>query len=175
MTSTGEGLRFPAELRQARRAAGLSYRALASRCGLSHSFLSHLEKGERRAPRLDRVVALAEALGATPRSFLLAALADRVGHDVAELVAALLRQAEPGRQIDPTGGGMAIESGPPAGAEWLRELTAADDAAEVLRRRLYFVDLQFDAEILRTAFEAPGVEEPIVLGLVGGGVENGRR
>ena len=120
------------------------------------------------------MVMLAEALGATPRSFLLAALADRVGHDVAELVAALLRQAEPGRKVDPTGG-MAIESGPSAGAEWLHDLTAADDAAEVLRRRLYFVDLQFDAEILRTAFEAPGVEEPIVLGLVGGGVENGRR
>ncbi|MBM3775240.1 MAG: helix-turn-helix transcriptional regulator, partial [Acidobacteria bacterium] len=78
------------EKRRARTAAGLTYRALAARCGLSHSYPSHLEKGERRTPRLDRVVAIAAALDALSPQFLIPALADQVGDDVARLAAALL-------------------------------------------------------------------------------------
>ena len=167
MAADDHGLRFPAELRRARQAADLSYRALAARCGLSHSFLSHLEKGERRAPRMDRVAAIAEALGAVTPSFMVAALADRTGEDVTRLIAALLRSASVGREVDVTGGGVQVEAGPPGGEEALRELAVADGAEQALRRRLYFVDLQFDAEILRVAFGDPESGDPTVLSLVG--------
>ena len=162
------GLRFPQALREAREAAGLSYRALAARCGLSHSFLSQVEKGQRRAPPMDRVVRIAQALGAVAPGFLVAALADRAGEDVALLSRALL-QARAGRQRQgPPHGALAVEFDPSGQADELRALAETDAGVGRLRARLYFVDLQFDAEIVRVAFRRPADGQPTIFNVVGG-------
>ena len=169
MAGADAGLRFPEALRRARTARGLSYRELAARCGLSHSFLSHVEKGERRPPRLSHVMAIATALdtvtpafllGPTP-AFLLAALADRVGTEVAQLVTHLARAAT---ADDPLPGALP-ETGAADAIERLAEAAAQPDGEAQLRERLAFVDLQFDADVLRLGFDdAAG---PVVLNVVG--------
>jgi transcriptional regulator with XRE-family HTH domain len=52
-------------LRRLRRAAGLTLRELASRAGLDLSTVHKLEQGRIDNPRLNTLVALAEALGVT--------------------------------------------------------------------------------------------------------------
>ena len=161
MAGADAGLRFPEALRRARTARGLSYRELAARCGLSHSFLSHVEKGERRPPRLSHVMAIATALDTVTPSFLLAALADRVGTEVAQLVAHLARAAA---ADDPLPGALP-ETGAADAIERLAEAAAQPDGEAQLRQRLAFVDLQFDADVLRLGFDdAAG---PVVLNVVG--------
>lgn len=161
MADPEAGLRFPEALRRARMARGLSYRELAAQCGLSHSFLSHIEKGERRPPRMSRVMAIATALDTVTPSFLLAALADRVGTEVAQLVAHLARAAA---ADDPLPGALP-ESGGPAAIEQLAAAAAQPDGEARLLKRLAFVDLQFDADVLRLGFDDAG--GPVVLTVVG--------
>ena len=123
---------------------------------------------------MDRVAAIAGALGAVTPGFMVAALADRAGEDVARLIVALLREGRVGREVDATSGGVQVEAGRPGAEDELRELAVAEGAEQALRRRLYFVDLQLDAEILRVAFDDPDGDGPTVLRLVGEGPEGER-
>ncbi len=161
MAGAEAGLRFPDALRRARMARGLSYRELAARCGLSHSFLSHIEKGERRPPRMAHVMAIASALDTVTPAFLLAALADRVGSEVAQLVVHL---AQAGTDDDPLPGALP-EIGAADAIEALAAAAAQPDGEAQLRRHLSFVDLQFDADVLRVAFG--DAADPVVLSVVG--------
>ena len=161
MAGAEAGLRFPEALRRARLARGLSYRALAARCGLSHSFLSHIEKGERRPPRMAHVMAIAAALDAVTPAFLLAALADRVGTEAAQLVMHLARSAS---DDDPLPGALP-EIGAADAIEALAAAAAHPDGEAQLRRALAFVDLQFDADVLRVGFG--DAANPVVLSVVG--------
>ncbi|HEU4600030.1 MAG TPA: helix-turn-helix transcriptional regulator [Solirubrobacterales bacterium] len=54
-------------LREARRAAGISQEELASRCEIHRTEVSLLERGGRE-PRLGMMVKLATALGTTPEA-----------------------------------------------------------------------------------------------------------
>lgn len=155
------GLRFPEALRRARQARGLSYRALAARCGLSHSFLSHIEKGERRPPRMAHVMAIASALDSVTPAFLLAALADRVGTEAAQLVMHLAQTAS---ADDPLPGALP-EIGAADAIDALAAAAAQPDGEAQLRRDLSFVDLQFDADVLRVGFGDDA--NPVVLSIVG--------
>ncbi len=164
MSEPRQGIRFAAVLNSTRRAAGLSYRQLAQASGISHSFLSHVEKGERRAPPAKAILELADALKADRLTFALAAIADRAGSDIATTMVAALRRGPVGRAVDPTAGGVLIESGP-ADAEAEAELAVLadhDDAVDQLASRLAFVDLQLDAGFMRLGLSA-GDDDPIVL------------
>ena len=162
MSETRQGMRFAAALRATRLAAGLSYRRLAKASGISHSFLSHVEKGERRAPPVKSVIDLADALDADRTTFSLAAIADRAGSDVGAAMAAALLRGPVGREVDPTDGGVLIESGP-EGAEFaLGKLASRDDAVEEIERRLSFVDLQLGDGIMRLGIGSAG-DDMIVL------------
>ena len=161
MAGAEAGLRFPEALRRARQARGLSYRALAARCGLSHSFLSHIEKGERRPPRMAHVMAIAAALDCVTPAFLLAALADRVGTEAAQLVTHLAQAAS---GDDPLPGAL-LEIGATDAIEALAAAAAQPDGETQLRRALSFVDLQFDADVLRVGFG--DAANPVVLSVVG--------
>jgi transcriptional regulator with XRE-family HTH domain len=155
-------MRFAAVLRATRLAAGLSYRRLAQASGISHSFLSHVEKGERRAPPAKAVIALADALDADRTTFALAAIADRAGSDVATTMVMALQRGPVGRDVDPTAGGVFIESGPNGAESHLADLADQADAVAEIERRLAFVDLQLDAGLMRLAISAPGAD-PIVM------------
>ncbi|MCY4113854.1 MAG: helix-turn-helix transcriptional regulator [Chloroflexi bacterium] len=161
MAGAEAGLRFPEALRRARLARGLSYRALAACCGLSHSFLSHIEKGERRPPRMARVMAIAAALDTVTPAFLLAALADRVGTEATQLVIHLAQTASGG---DPLPGAL-TEIGGADAIEALATAASQPDGEAQLRRALSFVDLQFDADVLRVGFG--DAANPVVLSVVG--------
>ena len=161
MAGAEAGLRFPGALRRARLARKLSYRELAERCGLSHSFLSHLEKGERRPPRMARVLAIATALDAVTPAFLLAALADRVGTEAAQLV---MHLAQAATDDDPLPGALP-ETGGADAVEALAAAAAQPDGEARLRRLLSFADLQFDADVLRVGFG--DAANSVVLNVVG--------
>jgi XRE family transcriptional regulator, fatty acid utilization regulator len=62
---TAEDLRFVLglKLKSLRQARGLTLQALAALCGLSVSYLSEIEKG-KKYPKADKLIAVAEALGA---------------------------------------------------------------------------------------------------------------
>ena len=156
MSETPQGMRFAAVLNSTRRAAGLSYRQLAQASGISHSFLSHVEKGERRAPPAKAILALADALDADRLTFALAAIADRAGSDVATTMVAALKRGPVGREVDPTGGGVQIESAPPGAESELADLVTLDDAVAEIERRLAFVDLQLDAGTMRLGINTAG-------------------
>jgi transcriptional regulator with XRE-family HTH domain len=64
-----EETKFGANLRSARREAGLSQQRLSSACGLHRTEISLLERGARE-PRLGTVVRLARALGVPPAHLL---------------------------------------------------------------------------------------------------------
>ena len=73
--------RFGVLLRQLRLAAGLTQEALAARAGVSAKAVRGLERDPKRAPRLDTVTLLADALGLDPATrvrFLAAARPDNV-------------------------------------------------------------------------------------------------
>ena len=163
MSETRQGMRFAAVLRATRRAAGLSYRRLAQASGISHSFLSHVEKGERRAPPAKAIITLADALDADRTTFALAAIADRAGSDVATTMVMALQRGPVGRGVDPTAGGVLIESGPPGAESELADLATLDDATAEIERRLAFVDLQLDAGFMRLAIRSASGADPIVL------------
>ena len=163
MSETRQGMRFAAVLHRTRRAAGLSYRRLAQASGISHSFLSHVEKGERRAPPAQAVLALADALDADRTTFALAAIADRAGRDVATTMVMALQRGPVGRDVDPTVGGVLIESGPNDAESDLASLVARQDAVAEVERRLAFVDLQLDAGFIRLAINAARGADPIVM------------
>jgi transcriptional regulator with XRE-family HTH domain/tetratricopeptide (TPR) repeat protein len=61
--TTAQPLSFGQRLRRHRLAAGLSQEALAERAGLSARAISDLERGIHRAPYLDTITLLADALG----------------------------------------------------------------------------------------------------------------
>ena len=163
MSETRQGMRFAAVLNATRRAAGLSYRRLAQASGISHSFLSHVEKGERRAPPAKAVLALADALDADRTTFALAAIADRAGGDVATTMALALQRGPVGRDVDPTAGGVLIESGPVDAEAQLDDLANRDDAVTEIECRLAFADLQLDAGFMRLGINAGGGSDPIAL------------
>lgn len=48
---------------------GLTYRALAARCGLSAGYLNHIVHGSRPVPSNGQIERLAEALGVEPAHF----------------------------------------------------------------------------------------------------------
>src|ERR1700716_2586823 len=73
---------FGTRLRTHRVRAGLSQQALAERSGLSLRGLSDLERGARRAPYLDTVQRIAEALGLNETDRL--ALLRSSGREVSE-------------------------------------------------------------------------------------------
>ncbi|MDE2904045.1 MAG: helix-turn-helix transcriptional regulator [Chloroflexota bacterium] len=171
MSETPPGMRFAAVLNSTRRAAGLSYRQLAQASGISHSFLSHVEKGERRAPPAKAILALADALEADRTTFALAAIADRAGNDVAATMVAALQRGPVGRDVDPTAGGVLIESGPDDAESNLSDLTNRDDAIAEVERRLAFVDLQLDAGFMRLAISSASGADPIVM-LVSAGADD---
>lgn len=162
MSETRQGMRFAAALRARRLAAGLSYRRLAKASGISHSFLSHVEKGERRAPPVKSVIDLADALDADRTTFSLAAIADRAGSDVGAAMAAALLRGPVGREVNPTEGGVLIESGPVGAEANLDDLADRDDAVAEIERRLSFVDLQLDVGLMRLGLGGAG-DDPIVL------------
>lgn len=56
-------------VRDLRKRRGLSQEVLAERCGISLSFLGHIERGTRKMS-LETLVALADALDATPNALL---------------------------------------------------------------------------------------------------------
>lgn len=58
---------FAVALKRARKAAGLSQKALAARTGCTGSYISQLESGNRRAPRPKLVTKFAKALGVAER------------------------------------------------------------------------------------------------------------
>jgi transcriptional regulator with XRE-family HTH domain len=58
-----------ANIREIRRAAGLSQMELSDRCGLHFSEISRLERGGRDA-RLSTIVKLARGLGVSPAELL---------------------------------------------------------------------------------------------------------
>jgi transcriptional regulator with XRE-family HTH domain len=58
-----------ANIREIRRAAGLSQMELSDRCGLHFSEISRLERGGRDA-RLSTIVKLAHGLGVSPAELL---------------------------------------------------------------------------------------------------------
>lgn len=58
-----------AAVRDARRAAGLSMRALAASCGVSQPFISAIEAGQS-APSISTLYRIAEVLGTTPAELL---------------------------------------------------------------------------------------------------------
>ena len=161
MAGAEAGLRFPEALRRARLARGMSYRDLAARCGLSHSFLSHIEKGERRPPRMAHVMAIATALDTVTPAFLLAALADRLGTEVAQLV---IHLAQAATERDPLPGAL-TEIGGTDAIEALATAASQPDGEARLRRLLSFADLQFDADVLRVGFG--DAASPVVVTVVG--------
>ncbi|MCY3748962.1 MAG: helix-turn-helix transcriptional regulator [Chloroflexi bacterium] len=163
MSETRQGMRFAAELKATRRAAGVSYRRLAAASGISHSFLSHVEKGERRAPPARSIIDLADALDADRITFALAAIADRAGSDVATTLVMALQRGPVGRDLDPTTGGVLIQSGPDGAESHLAQLVDQAAAVAEIERRLAFVDLQLDAGFMRLAISSPGGAEPIVM------------
>jgi len=59
--------RFAANLRRARKAAGISQEELAERCEIHRTEVSLLERGGRE-PRLGMLVKLATSLGTTPEA-----------------------------------------------------------------------------------------------------------
>ena len=164
MSETRQGMRLATVLRAKRLAAGLSYRQLAEASGISHSFLSHVEKGERRAPPVKAVIRLADALEADRTTFALAAITDRAGSDVGSVMAAALQRGPVGRDVDPTDGGVQIESGPDGAEADLADLASGDDAVREIEERLSFVDLQLDAGIMRLGLGV-GSDNPIVLAI----------
>ena len=56
-------------IRELRRSSGLTQEVLAEKCGISASFLGHIERGTRKAS-LDTVVKLANALHVSPNILL---------------------------------------------------------------------------------------------------------
>src|SRR5215204_7827190 len=88
---------FAALLRRHRVATGLSQEALAERAGLSVRAISDLERGAHRAPRLETVRMLADALALSnsDRTALLAAARPALfGDDAGDGVS-------PGRRLPP--------------------------------------------------------------------------
>lgn len=61
---------FGRRLRHARRRLGLTQAALGDRAGMHRTEIYKLEHGER-SPRLDTIVALADALGIDPAELVL--------------------------------------------------------------------------------------------------------
>ena len=60
---------FGAVLRRERTGAGFTQEGLAEAAGLHHTFVSRLERGER-APSLETVLRLADALGVSPTGWV---------------------------------------------------------------------------------------------------------
>lgn len=65
-----ESLQFDPGLESLMHDAGVSYRALAERTGLSAGYLNHLAHGNRPVPSDDVIQRIAKALGVKPDRFL---------------------------------------------------------------------------------------------------------
>src|SRR5438046_1359292 len=69
-TTKGESLRFDPGLEALMREAGVSYRGLAEKTGLSAGYLNHLAHGNRPVPSDEVIQRIAKALGVKPDRFL---------------------------------------------------------------------------------------------------------
>jgi transcriptional regulator with XRE-family HTH domain len=65
-----ESVRFDPGLERLMRDAGVSYRALAERTGLSAGYLNHLAHGNRPVPSDDVIKRIARAVGVKPDRFV---------------------------------------------------------------------------------------------------------
>ncbi len=65
-----ESVRFDPGLERLMRDAGVSYRALAERTGLSAGYLNHLAHGNRPVPSDDVIKRIAKAVGVKPDRFV---------------------------------------------------------------------------------------------------------
>ncbi len=78
--------------------AGLTYRGLAARSGLSAGYLNHIVHGNRPVPSNDVLAALAEALGVEPehfREYRIRAITERL-EELPDLVDRLYRKLAEG-------------------------------------------------------------------------------
>ena len=78
--------------------AGLTYRGLAARSGLSAGYLNHIVHGNRPVPSNDVLAALAEALGVEPehfREYRIRAITERLA-ELPDLVDRLYRKLAEG-------------------------------------------------------------------------------
>ena len=78
--------------------AGLTYRGLAARSGLSAGYLNHIVHGNRPVPSNDVLPALAEALGVEPehfREYRIRAITERL-EEMPDLVDRLYRKLAEG-------------------------------------------------------------------------------
>src|SRR5213082_2020752 len=69
-TTKRESMLFDPGLETLMRDAGVSYRALADRTGLSAGYLNHLAHGNRPVPSDDVIRRISKALGVKPDRFL---------------------------------------------------------------------------------------------------------
>ena len=76
--------RFGQELRRLREAKGISQRKLGEIIGLASGYVSRIERAEFKAPSEEKIVAMAEVLGANKDHLL--ALSGKVSSDVMDLV-----------------------------------------------------------------------------------------
>jgi len=74
-----------------------------------------------------------------------------------------LQRGPVGRDVDPTAGGVLIESGPDDAESHLANLADQADAVAEIERRLAFVDLQLDAGFMRLAISSGSGADPSVL------------
>ncbi|HET9656808.1 MAG TPA: helix-turn-helix transcriptional regulator, partial [Kineosporiaceae bacterium] len=70
MPAPGEPVRIGERVRRARRARGMTLQVLADLSGLSKSFLSMVENGERHLERRRYIVAIADALNVSPADLI---------------------------------------------------------------------------------------------------------
>lgn len=67
---------FTTYMRRLRESRGLSYRDVAQRSGLSHTYVQLLETGRITNPSVDRLMALARVYGVTPQEIIARAYPD---------------------------------------------------------------------------------------------------
>src|SRR5215213_8908243 len=162
MTAAGEG-GFGPLLRRLRVAAGLTQEALAERAGVSSKAIGELERDPSRAPRLDTVTLLADALeldaegrvrflsAARPDQSPLADLrpSDRASNDLprpltplfgrAGVIAAVAELVQRGNR--PDGARLLVLTGPGGVGKTRLAIAAAERVADGFRDGVVFVDL----------------------------------
>ena len=158
MSETRQGRRFAAVLNATRRRVVISAAGQGQR---DFAFIPE-SRGEGGAAPAKPVISRADAFEADRTTFALAAIADCAGGDVATTIAMALQRGPVGRDVDPTAGGVLIESGPDGAQADLADLANREDAVAEIEERLSFVDLQLDAGFMRLGLGVAG-DDPIVL------------
>jgi predicted ATPase/DNA-binding XRE family transcriptional regulator len=170
-----ESRSFGSLLRQARTAAALSQEELAERAGVSARGVSDLERGLRRAPRLETVRLLADALGldAVGRAALIAAA--RAPLDDAEspvapspglpepptrLVGREREMAELARLLGGHGVRLLTLTGPGGSGKTRLAIAAATEAGDYFPDGVVFVDL---APLTHASLVLPSIAQGVGL------------